>query len=483
MLFNSLSFAVFLPVVFILYWAIPHKWRWIVLFVSSYYFYMSWNVKYVLLILFTTFISYICAIGLDRAKSKRTKKIMIVSTLIASLGCLFFFKYFNFVSASIAELLGLFTLQVHPVTLNLLLPVGISFYTFQTLGYVIDVYRGDVRAEKHFGKYATFIAFFPQLVAGPIERSRNLLPQILAEHRFDYEKAAAGMRLMVWGFFKKIVIADTLPVYIDTIYNALPQYTGGPLLAASLMFAIQIYCDFSGYSDIAIGTAHLFGIDLMKNFDSPYFSASVKEFWARWHISLSTWLRDYVYIPLGGNRVSKPRNAFNLMATFLISGLWHGANWTYVVWGGIHGFAQIAEKYIFRIDTKKQDWRSHKTKWWFSVLITFIFVTFAWIFFRAGTIQDAFYVITHMFQGISNPLLYISQTNAALGMDKLTFLGMAVSIALLILYDYFSLKTEVLDKIKSCGPLIRWAIYLVFVIFLIFNIPITSGQEFIYFQF
>lgn len=288
---------------------------------------------------------------------------------------------------------------------------------------------------------------------------------------------------MVWGFFKKIVIADTLAVYIDTIYNALPQYTGGPLLAASLMFAIQIYCDFSGYSDIAIGTAHLFGIDLMKNFDSPYFSASVKEFWARWHISLSTWLRDYVYIPLGGNRVSKPRNAFNLMATFLISGLWHGANWTYVVWGGIHGFAQIAEKYIFRIDTKKQDRRSHKTKWWFSVLITFIFVTFAWIFFRAGTIQDAFYVITHMFQGISNPLLYISQTNAALGMDKLTFLGMAASIALLILYDYFSLKTEVLDKIKSCGPVIRWAIYLVFVIFLIFNIPITSGQEFIYFQF
>lgn len=337
---------------------------------------------------------------------------MIVSTLIASLSCLFFFKYFNFVSASIAELLGLFTLQVHPVTLNLLLPVGISFYTFQTLGYVIDVYRGDVKAEKHFGKYATFIAFF-----------RSWFPD---------------------------------------------QSSGAVICCHRFLQSIDL---------------NLFGIDLMKNFDSPYFSASVKEFWARWHISLSTWLRDYVYIPLGGNRVSKPRNAFNLMATFLISGLWHGANWTYVVWGGIHGFAQIAEKYIFRIDTKKQDWRSHKTKWWFSVLITFIFVTFAWIFFRAGTIQDAFYVITHMFQGISNPLLYISQTNAALGMDKLTFLGMAVSIALLILYDYFSLKTEVLDKIKSCGPLIRWAIYLVFVIFLIFNIPITSGQEFIYFQF
>lgn len=482
MLFNSLSFAIFLPIVFILYWAVPHKFRWIVLFISSYYFYMCWNVKYVLLILFTTFISYACAIGLEKAEEKKKKKILIVSTMIASLGCLFFFKYFNFVSESIASLLHLFTLQVHPVTLNLLLPVGVSFYTFQTLGYVIDVYRGDVKAERHFGKYATFIAFFPQLVAGPIERTKNLLPQITAEHKFDYEKAVSGLRLMAWGFFKKIVIADTLAVSVDTVYDSLRSYQGFPLLVASVLFSVQIYCDFSGYSDIAIGTARLFGIDLMKNFNSPYFSTSIRDFWARWHISLTSWFRDYLYIPMGGNRVSKRRNVFNVMVTFLGSGLWHGANWTYIVWGGIHGVGQVVQNLLFP-KKKKKEAEKKGGRFWIFVVLTFCFATFAWIFFRAESISDAFYVITHMFVGLKNPSQYVSQIDVYLGIDKLTLLGMSISVVLLAIYDYLSLKMDVLDCLGKKKTYVRWCIYVVFIIFLIFNIPVTSGQEFIYFQF
>lgn len=479
MLFNSLSFAIFLPIVFILYWAIPDKYRWIVLFISSYYFYMSWNVKYVALILFTTVISYSCALGLEKVQQHQKKKILIISTLVASLGCLFFFKYFNFVSESLAELLNLCTIKVHPITLKLLLPVGISFYTFQTLGYVIDVYRGEVKAERHFGKYATFIAFFPQLVAGPIERTKNLLPQIVGEHKFNYEKAAAGLRLMAWGFFKKMVVADTLAVYIDTVYDNLYSYTGFPLLVVSLLFSVQIYCDFAGYSDIAIGTAKLFDVDLMKNFDSPYFSASVKEFWARWHISLSSWFRDYVYIPLGGNRVSKVKHARNLMVTFLVSGLWHGANWTYVIWGGIHGLAQIIEKFIF---PKKKE-QQGKAGWWCKVVVTFLFCTFAWIFFRAGTLSDAIYVITHMFEGIGNVGAYTANIFTLLGLDKITLIGMVISLMLLAWFDYRSLKGNVLEQLSGKKTWVRWLIYVVFVLFLVFNIPVTSGQEFIYFQF
>lgn len=482
MLFNSLSFAIFLPIVFLIYWAVPHKVRWVILLVSSYYFYMSWNVKYVILILFTTFISYACALALERAEEAKKKKILMVSTMVASLGCLFFFKYFNFASESIANVLNLFAIKIHPVTLHLLLPVGISFYTFQTLGYVIDVYRGEVKAEKNFGKYATFISFFPQLVAGPIERTKNLMPQIVEEHKFDYDKAACGMRLMAWGFFKKMVIADTLATSVDTVYDSLHVFHGFPLLAASLLFSIQIYCDFSGYSDIAIGTAKLFGIDLMQNFNSPYFAASVRDFWARWHISLTSWFRDYLYIPLGGNRVSKARNTFNVLVTFLGSGLWHGANWTYVIWGGIHGIAQALQNLLFK---KKRAVKEEKRglKWWIFVFLTFCFASFAWIFFRAETLSDAFYVLAHMFDGIGNPMQYVSQIDVYLGMDKLTLLGLTVSIALLAVYDYISLKKDVLAWVGERKKVIRWCIYVLFILFLIFNVPITSGQEFIYFQF
>lgn len=342
--FNSLEYAAFLPIVFALYWALPHKFRWVLLLISSYYFYMSWNPRYVVLILFTTAVSYAAALLLEKYRNRASRNVILAGTLISCLGVLFFFKYFNFASESVAAVARYFSFSMQPITLKLLLPVGISFYTFQTLSYVIDVYRGEVKAERNFGIYAAFISFFPQLVAGPIERTANLLPQIKSEKKFDYDLAMHGARQMLWGFFKKVAVADVAATYVNTAYDTLHSCTGFDLCAAILFFSMQIYCDFSGYSDIAIGTAKLFGINLMTNFKSPYFSTSIKEFWSRWHISLSTWFRDYVYIPLGGSRCSKLRNSFNLLVTFLASGLWHGANWTFVVWGGIHGGAQVVEK-------------------------------------------------------------------------------------------------------------------------------------------
>lgn len=332
MLFNSLSFAIFLPIVFGLYWIFPHKYRWSILLLSSCYFYMSWDERYIVLIMFTTSVSYLSAIIMEYTRDRR--RALLIITLVASLGTLFFFKYFNFVSGSIAKISDLLSIPIHPVTLKVLLPVGISFYTFQTLGYVVDVYRGDIRPEHHFGRYAAFIMFFPQLVAGPIERSENFLPQIRRELPFSYEQAVYGLRLMLWGFFKKSVIADRLAVYVDLVYDDIYSHKGCSLAVSSVFFAFQIYCDFSGYSDIAIGAARLFGIDLMTNFKSPYLSASIKEFWSRWHISLSSWFKDYVYIPLGGNRKGRARTYANMMATFLTSGLWHGAALNFIVWGG-----------------------------------------------------------------------------------------------------------------------------------------------------
>lgn len=334
MIFNSFAFGVFLPAVFVLYWALPHKYRWALLLCSSYYFYMSWNVKYVALIFLTTVVSYSAARIIEGQQGAVYRKVVLAAALGICFGILFIFKYFDFFNNSVVLFFQRFSIQLHPVTLNLVLPVGISFYTFQTASYVIDVFKGDVQAERHFGKYAAFISFFPQLVAGPIERAGNLLPQIKAEHHFDYAKATDGLKRMAWGYYKKLVIADTLAVYVDAVYNDPYRYHGAALLLATVFFTFQIYCDFSGYSDIAVGAAGLLGIDLMDNFKSPYFSASMKEFWGRWHISLSTWFRDYVYIPLGGSRAGNIKHARNVMLTFFASGLWHGANWTYLAWGG-----------------------------------------------------------------------------------------------------------------------------------------------------
>lgn len=485
MLFNSLAFAVFLPIVFFLYWILPNKYRPLWILITGYYFYMSWNVKYVVLILFTTVVSYGCAILMQRWKKKKT--ILLCSTLIASLGVLFFFKYFNFFSLSAVNVLERFSIHLHPVTVSLMLPVGISFYTFQTLSYVIDVYRGDVEAEKNFITYAAFITFFPQLVAGPIERTGSLLPQIKGEHHFDKENAIYGLMLMAWGFFKKLVVADNLAAYADLIFDDVYSYSGFPLLLAAFFFTMQIYCDFSGYSDIAIGCAKLFDIHLMTNFKSPYFAVSIKDFWSRWHISLSTWFRDYVYIPLGGNRVGKVRNALNLLLTFLVSGLWHGAAWHFVVWGGFHGLLQTLENcfpFMRRLSrrAKEEPGNMRGVKVWLLRIMTFVIVMLAWVFFRAEHMSDAWYVLAHMLEGIRSPALYITEGLMVFGMRISEVLFVVIPLAILMTYDYVSLRKDPILLIRKCKKPVRWLVYYGFV-FLVLMLASFNAQEFVYFQF
>ena len=478
MLFNSFSFAIFLPIVFMLYWALPHKCRWVLMLIASYYFYMSWNIKYVFLILFTTVVSYCVARLLEKQENKKKKKWVLAGTAVLCLGVLFFFKYFDFVSESATAVLSVFTIKMNPLTLNLLLPVGISFYTFQTLSYVIDVYRGDVPSERHFGYYATFISFFPQLVAGPIERTSNLLPQLKAEHHFDYDQATYGLKLIAWGYFKKIVIADTLAQYVSKVYDTPQNFQGFALVLATVFFTIQIYCDFSGYSDIAIGTAKLLGVNLMTNFKSPYFSASVREFWSRWHISLSTWFRDYVYIPLGGNRVGKIRHSLNLMITFLVSGLWHGANWTFVVWGGIHGGAQIVENAII----PKKEKKGTGIAWLIRVLFVFAFASFAWIFFVSNSVGDAAYVIGHLFDNITKPINYLHDGFVKINMGKADLVKIVFLVAIMGVFDFFSLKVDVIKWISHKNIFVRWTLYLLLIL-IIFLFAQIGENSFIYFQF
>ena len=474
MLFNSLSYAIFLPLVFIIYWLLPNKYRWVLLLIASYYFYMSWNAKYVFLIFITTFTSYLCAILTE--KNREHKKLILTITLLVCLGILFVFKYFNFFFESINYLLGN---KLHSISLNLLLPVGISFYTFQTLSYCIDVYRGNIKAEKHFGYYATFVSFFPQLVAGPIERPDNLLPQLRKEKEFDYNKAVYGLKLMTVGFFKKIVVADNLAYYVDMVYNDLSYYQGFALVLAAFFFTIQIYCDFSGYSDIAKGSAKLLNIDLMDNFKTPYFSTTIKEFWSRWHISLSSWFKDYVYIPLGGNRCSKLRHYFNLLATFLVSGLWHGANITFVIWGGIHGLLQILED-IFHI---KKNTKTYSFSWFIRVILVFMLMSITWVFFRASNLHDALYIFRHMYDGITNLRSYIVSGLYSFGVKAPYLLTMlAIYLIPLFIIDYINVKHDALTILNNKPMAIRYLAYFVMLL-MILLLHYVGEVNFIYFQF
>lgn len=484
MLFNSLAFAVFLPCVFFVYWALPEKYRGALLLIASYYFYMSWNVKYVVLILFTTIISYVCALCMEKHPEK--KKIFLWGALVCCLGVLFLFKYFNFFMDTLARVAAMAAIPLHRVTLALMLPVGISFYTFQTLSYVIDIYRGDERAEKNFFTYAAFVSFFPQLVAGPIERTGNLLPQIKGKHVFDSHRAVYGLKLMAWGFFKKLVIADNLAVYVDQIFGDVHYYSGFCMLLAAFFFTIQIYCDFSGYSDIAIGTAKLFGIDLMRNFNSPYFAASVKDFWSRWHISLSTWFRDYVYIPLGGNQRGRGRTILNQFVTMLVSGLWHGAAFTYVIWGGVHGLLQALENMIpicRRYNRAVKEGSQSGAALWLGRAVTFAAVMLAWIFFRADSLSDACYVFLHMWDGMGSPVSYLAQGIAVLDLNTVAAnVTVLLPLALLWLYDHRALSGDPIEEISALRPAFRWGIYYAF-IFLVLMLASFNAQEFVYFQF
>ena len=331
MFFNSLEFAVFFPIVVGLYLLTPERFRWTLLLAASYYFYAAWKAEYLILILVSTLIDYTVALRMEKASNPAKRRSWLIVSLCSNLGILFSFKYFNFFNDSVRTVFDQFNIFYDVPAFEVLLPVGISFYTFQTLSYTIDVYRGQRPAERHIGIFALYVAFFPQLVAGPIERSTRLLPQFFKKVELTYERTVDGLRLMLWGFFKKLVIADRVGAYVDVVYASPDDHSGMTVLIATYFFAFQIFCDFSGYSDIAIGSARILGYDLMDNFRRPYFSKSISEFWRRWHISLSTWFRDYVYIPLGGNRVVKWRWYYNLMVVFVVSGLWHGANWTFVV--------------------------------------------------------------------------------------------------------------------------------------------------------
>lgn len=485
MLFNSFDFTVFFPTVIFVFFIIPHRFRWAFLLAASYYFYMCWKAEYLVLIIISTLIDYFAGIQMGKIAEQQKRKKYLYLSLLANLGILFSFKYANFFSTSLRSGLEQLNIFYETPLFDWLLPVGISFYTFQSLSYSIDVYRGEKTPEYHLGRFALYVAFFPQLVAGPIERSVRLLPQFEKPVYFQYERVVSGLRLMLWGFFKKLVIADRLAIYVNEAFNYPGEHSGLTLLVATYFFAFQIYCDFSGYSDIAIGTARVMGYDLMLNFRQPYFSKSISEFWKRWHISLSTWFKDYLYIPLGGNRVAKWRWYYNLMAVFLVSGLWHGANWTFVLWGGLHGaylFISIITADIrkrirafFRID------RIPALKRTISVIITFHLVLLAWVFFRANSIGDAFFILQQMTVLDLSWAGFLDINIENLGWGE--FIIACLSILFLVSVDWFEtkLKPESLQTYKRAGSLKLIFDYVI--LFSIIFFGVFEHTEFIYFQF
>ncbi len=435
--FNSLDFLIFFPIVLILYYILPYKLRPAMLLVASYYFYMSWNPSLVFLILGTTVISYFAGILVDRYREKKAFcKLCVAVACVASLSVLFFFKYFNFTMDTVGNVASLFGAKLSFTTLNVLLPVGISFYTFQTLSYVIDIYRNSCPVEKNFGYYALFVSFFSQLVAGPIERPDNLLPQLRARHKLDPENIRAGLRLMAVGFFKKIVIADGVSGIVNKVYNAPEGANGLSMVIATVLFAVQIYGDFSGYTDIAIGAGRMMGIRHIKNFDRPYTAKTIKEFWSRWHISLSTWFRDYLYIPLGGNRRGNVRKLINLFIVFLVSGIWHGAAMTFVIWGVLHGIYRVVEELLIPKAKKLYAKLKINTSSYGFVLFcrlrTFALVCFAWIFFRANSTGDLWLLLKKLFSEWSFSLTYAKDTFAYLGIDSLVLLRILISVIVLV---------------------------------------------------
>jgi alginate O-acetyltransferase complex protein AlgI len=477
MLFNSIEFAVFLPLVFFIYWFIVNrnlKWQNHFLLAASYFFYGWWDVRFLALLFFSSTVDFWVAYYLDRTEIKRNRKILLALTLVSNLSILGFFKYFNFFVDSFASLLGLLHIHASVPTLRIILPVGISFYTFQSISYVIDVYRKQTKPSNDYFTFITFVSFFPQLVAGPIERSRHMLPQFERPRQFNNDYAVAGLRFILYGLLKKVVIADNLAKFVDVVYNNPGNYTGISAAVATLFFSIQIYCDFSGYSDIAVGTARLLGFELMQNFRTPYFSTSIREFWQRWHISLSTWFRDYLYIPLGGNRVREGRKYYNLFITFLVSGLWHGANFTFVIWGLIHGLTLIIEEFI---NTRVKLSVPIFFKW----LLTFSIVTLAWAFFRAKTLQDAATILSSLngnWSLASLAALFIQVYHSPI------FITTMVGIIFLFFLAERQIKendASVLFSFRS--PAVRLAVYYLLIITITFVGLNDSAPNFIYFKF
>lgn len=476
MLFNSLQFCIFFIVVTTLYFILPHKFRWFLLLAASCYFYMVFVPVYILILGFTIVVDYFAGIYIEKSTGKR-RKLFLTYSLIANIGVLAVFKYYNFINDNLTTLLHGMDYKNPIPYLSILLPVGLSFHTFQAMSYTIEVYRGHQPAERNFGIYSLYVMFYPQLVAGPIERPQNLLHQFYEKHDFDYQRVSDGLKLMLWGLFKKLVVADRLSLYVNAVYGNPDQHTGLSLLLATIFFAFQIYCDFSGYSDIAIGAARVMGFKLMTNFNRPYFSKSIAEFWKRWHISLSTWFKDYLYISLGGNRVSIPRWYFNLFIVFLISGLWHGANWTFIIWGALNGLYLVAAL-ITAPFTKKLTKASgiSKTKWLnelLQILFTFGLTCFAWIFFRANTVHDAFTVIRKILT-FKGPLFVENPSSLAY-----SFLAIALLLIAESKREYYHGKFSLFN---NSHWLVRQVSYAVLILLILLT-GIFDGGQFIYFQF
>ena len=485
MTFNSIEFLIFYPIVLLLFFLVPKKYRWIPLLAASLYFYMSYSAELIFLIVFTILVSWVCSLIIEQSENPHVRKLCLVVTLLVCFGILAFFKYYNFLAGSVAGIVGLFSGTRPDFSLDLLLPVGISFYTFQTLSYAIDVYRGDVKTERHLGYYALFVTFFPQLVAGPIERPGNLMPQLKEMRDPDRNDVSKGAKKMLEGFFKKIVVADLVAKIVDRVYNDPESATALGIVIATVLFAVQIYCDFSGYTDIAIGCARIMGIRLMQNFDRPYTARSIAEFWRRWHISLSSWFKDYLYFPLGGSRCAKWKAYRNLMIVFLVSGLWHGADWTFVIWGVLHGAFQVVGKMTRKgrdsLYDKLHINREGKLYAWGQRIVTFILVDFAWLFFRANNVHDLGVLLKRLFT------TWAVAPSAVFGALEISVLTAIIIVFAILIMNQFDHAINHYDVPDGSGALVKRAtfVYLLWAIVFSWMILLQGGgaSTFIYFQF
>ncbi len=496
MLFNSFSFLVFFPIVLLVYFVIPRKVRYIWLLICSYYFYMGWNAKYALLLLASTAITYAAGVLIGRMKDEPVgRKLAVAISLVINFGILFLFKYFQFAVSAIEQVLSRVGITFEAPAFDVLLPVGISFYIFQAVGYTIDVYRGKIEPEKNFLRYALFVSFFPQLVAGPIERSSNLIPQLakVAQIKlWEPKRIQSGAVVMLYGYFMKMVLADRIAIFVDRVYDPMEYcfYEGFTVLLAAVLFSVQIYCDFAGYTYIAIGAARIMGFDLMDNFDTPYLAGNVKEFWNRWHISLSSWFKDYLYFPLGGSRKGTLRKYGNIFVVFLLSGLWHGAGWHYVIWGVLHGVMRIAgeataglrERLYARLHFKRD---TLAVKIW-QILCTFVLVTLAWVFFRGESVTHSVGLLRGMFAKY-NPWVLTDGSLFQLGLDAKEWNVLLVSLLVLFAVDMFKYKKiDLVGLFMRQNLWLRWlAFYAAVIALVIFGVygPQYNASQFIYFQF
>lgn len=475
MLFNSFQFLIFFPVVTVLFFVLPHRFRWLHLLLASCVFYAAFIPAYILILFLTIVIDYIAGILIENAEKSKRKSFLVLS-IITNVGVLAIFKYYNFFIGNVNDLLLLLNIQTHSLPLlSLILPIGLSFHTFQAMSYTIEVYRGNQKAERHFGIYALYVMFYPQLVAGPIERPQNMIHQFHEKKYFNFTNLIEGLKLMLWGMFKKVVIADRLSLFVNEVYNNTGEYGGLTFVAATIFFAFQIYCDFSGYSSIAIGSARVMGFDLMQNFNMPYLATSIREFWQRWHISLSTWFKDYLYIPLGGNKVGKLRWYYNIFITFLVSGIWHGANWTYVIWGALHGVYMIIGSMF-----GKSEPANAAVSFVRSVSV-FILVCFAWIFFRANSLHDSMFII----RSIADFSHYdLSQLSLQL-VPESKHTVYTIDILLGWFWIVFLVMTEITFARYTFQQLarpVRWSLYIGGIATLLL-LGVYDSNQFIYFQF